>query len=237
MDTNKINNMKYVQTGFGRLSLDELPIVRNEELSSKLYKSLGFFTILIIILCIILYMTEWRKSHTIRTPVPMAKLSENVEAAVSASAIQVYNSDKKIYLDNILIRTTDSNIVNIDVLHNTAVTITKYGAGLSYYIDFGNDLEIADITLISDELRFIDHVNIDLLKDSGQDNKKVWEFSNILEKRRDNVIKVCMTKSCEIPTTEQMLELADLDPNRKIVINESSLFLELSEDGDNYALY
>jgi hypothetical protein len=224
--------MEYVQTNLGRINLNDIPIVKNEPLNQKFYKAFYFFIILILILMLV-YLCDWHEPHTYKKKVKMPIFAENVARSVKASALQIYDDKVKILVDNIIIRTSDNNIVNIDVLHNHFVQITKYGNGLSYYIDFGYDIDIDSITIVSDEIQFIKHVNLDLLKN----NEVAYSFSDNLQNRRDNTIFPSTDAfDSSLDQQEQLLELADVG-QKKIIINEKSLYLELNENDEQYGLY
>lgn len=192
---NELRSMDYVELANGRVPILGLPLVRNEDISSKFYKSVLFFMIVIMIFLLFIALMPVNKSDSIPSNGELAQYAK-YQTTVNASAVDVYCARDRIFVENIILVTDyqgKENMINIDTLENEFVEIAPRYDGLSYYINLGREYKIKSIIIISDRYKHIDHINIDLY--CGTDNvvgaqKKVWEFSGPLYNRRDNIIPI-----------------------------------------------
>lgn len=235
-----MDDMIHIKTQFGYIPIDELPVVGPEPLSHKFSKSMIFFGIIIIIIFIFFYSSNCKINKQERVKVITESLVDKVRTSISASSIDVYNLKQPIKLENILIITSDNNMLNIDTdlsdddSINKFVRIIRKGNGTLYSIDFGKSLDIKEVVLITPPTQFIPHINIDLYNLEKNNTTKVWSYSNYLQRRRDNSISITkMMPSDKTP----LIELADLDPSQKIITNENMMALAITENDEEYVSF
>lgn len=221
-----IDNFEYVETANGRIHRRDIPMVIDEPLNNKINKSLIFFSIIIIIVLIFVYMANKTviKNKIKKEKIFMRSNKETFE--VLADSIEVYNENEIIDLENIVLIESSNNVINIDIRN---VSKTKKGQGVLYSFDFEQELNIKEIILISSEFKFISFVNIDLYNE----DVRVWEFSDYLNRRKENSIYI--SKDIYVPDSWQPEKLTEVaNPDQKIVKNENELFLKITEFDENY---
>lgn len=232
------DNMQYVKTSVGQIAINDLPVVKNESFTIKFSKSMLFFGIIILIVLIYYISVNWTCNKIDHTKVVIESMCNKIHTSVQSTSMDLYHLDQTIILENVVIITADNNMINIDTSTtdddkiNPFVKVFQKGSGALYHIDFQTTLDIKEIVLISPPDDFIPRISIDLF---GTDSTKVWTYTGNLRDRRDNTIRITKLKmDISKPVPEDIMELADLDPNRKIVINERELAISLRESGDEY---
>jgi hypothetical protein len=223
--------MTYVKTQFGNIHINDIPIVVPETFGSKFKIAIIFFSIIVIIILIFMYNAEWDEPEEIDS-IDIESFTNKILTNVKASSIDIYENDD-IYLENIVIITTDNNLIDIDVLRNKYVKTMQTDTGTIYSIDFKSELDIKEIILISDENHYINHINVNLFNDGA----KVWEYSGFLPGARENSIMI--SKQIFKPTlwksNAESIDVMDTTDasDKKIIMNENQLSVQLSEDGND----
>jgi hypothetical protein len=239
------DNMKFVQTQFGNVHINDLPVVIAEPISYKFGKAVMFFIVLIIIILIFFYMTNWSMNESENIPA-VEPFTNSYLTSVKADSIRVYNDEQQIVLENIVICTSDGNLFNIGTDNSVGGVINKFvkiqprGNGIMYSIDFDKSFDIKEIILISPPAVFNSHVNIDLYCSEKYNMQKVWNYSGYLKDRRDNSIKIAKSTFADTITLADvpMIEREDLCPKEQYIIaNENILALRLTEDSEEYVSY
>ena len=226
--------MTYVKTQFGNIHIDDIPIVLHETTGSKFKHALMFFSIIVIII-IIMYMNyKPCRYESKNEEIVLKKSSNNILTSVKATMIDVYDIDD-IYLENIIIVTTDDNIINIDILRNKYVKTIQNNNETIYSLDFKSELDIKEIIIISDKDHYIDHINIDLINRG----EKVWEYSGFLQNRRENSIMISKQIFKYGQYKSDTLNNTAKTTDEKVIMNENQLSIVLSESGesDGFASY
>ena len=227
-----VDNIKYVQTQFGKLPIGEVPLIDKEMVCSKVGKLSFFFVVIIILLLIFIYMVEWYPHHTVKKDVYIKAPFKTIEDHVIITSLDVYNIDQEILVENIVLITTDNNVINVDTIQNNDLMVIRKQNGLLYTIDFKQELDIKEIIIISNERQFINHININLFNEK----KLVWSYCGYLLDRRENTIPI--TKIF-FPEPVAPVELEEYDENKvnHLVVNEEALALRLTEDSECYVSY
>lgn len=233
--------MNYVKTQFGNIHINDLPLVVPQTTNSKFKTALLFFSIIVVILIIFLYVIRWSPDPQRKEKVVVESFTDRVASSVKASAIDVYD-DEEIHLENIVLITTDNNIIDINVFTNKYIKIVKKDAGVMYTLDFTDEIEIKEILLISDAdpENYIKHVNIDLHNylaiTDVHAGSKVWEYSGFLPNLRENSLLI--SKQVFKASDWHVATLSDA-PNttQKIIANERELSLILTEETETYTGY
>lgn len=224
--------MEYIKTKFGNIHLNNIPIVRDEPFTYKFNKAMMFYSIIILILFIIISMIVFNDK-----PVKMHidPILQQQHSSIKMSVIDVYNYNEKINLENIILITTDNNLINIDIKHNAFVKHNDIQSGNIYTINLQQEYVIREIMLISDAYKYITSVNIDLYN-LTKNNKKVWEYSGYLKDTRENSIQIS-----KLVLNHHKIEPELLSDNATttevITMNEDNLMLKLSENGEEYKSY
>jgi hypothetical protein len=229
----------YVKTRFGNIPVEDIPVVQEEDLTSKLFKSAIFFAIIVVILCTFIYLfysSNYDKNKP-KTQVTIDK-SEKIYKAVKADAIKIYNYNEDISLDNFSIITTEGNIFNINKSNKNLKIYTKY-SGIMYSMDLGSEMEIKQVVISSGDVRPNKYYNIELLNN----DKKVWEYSGKLEIKPYTTIETYIESDSPVSITDiknQRLEnlkklyAHSLNSTTRIITNESELQLLLTQDDEQY---
>lgn len=231
--------MNYVKTQFGNIHINDIPLVVPESTNSKFRSSFIFFSIFIIATIIFLYVIEWAPNPHKKERIVIEGFTNKILTTVKASSIDVYSDE--LYLENIVLITADNNVINIDVLKDKYVTMTKNGDDTIYSLDFKAELKIKEIILISDDDpdKYIKHVNIDLhnrMQVRDDLGSKVWEYSAFLPNLRENSILISKQVFKATDWADDTLGSAD-DTTKKIIMNETQLALTLTESDETYSSY
>ena len=226
--------MEFIETRFGKLNLNQLPIVAAEPLDRKFLKSMAFFSVIIIILLTILYF-RWEPQHNVKVSIKKDMSLKTVKTNVKATSIYLQNVvSKKPLLENIVIIATSGNMMNF------RPTALPDG---SFKVDFGETLDISDIVLITGKksCNFITNLDINLYETTCNGEVKTWEYSGPLLDSHENVIHI--SKMYYNPPAEEEI-LYDSDPsnilgnsNKKLIINENELAISLGETDEEYVSY
>lgn len=224
--------MNYVRTQFGDIHMDDIPIVTQQTVDSKINTALVFFSIVIILIVLYIYFTDCKPIVHGPELIIVEGLSNKVLITQKASSISCTIADDT-PLENIVLITSDSNVIDIDILKNKFVTIVKHNDIVVYGLDFKKELDIKEIILISsdDPDQYIKHVSIDLVGNTG----KVWEYAAFLPYLRENSISISkeVIKPVEMPI--EMLGDA-YDSGKKTIMNDN-LAMTLTENDENYVSY
>lgn len=233
--------MNYVKTQFGDIHIRDLPLVTQQTTNDKFKTAFMFFSIIVIVLIIFLYIIEWPVSAQHNTKkLNIENFTNKVTTSVVASAIDVYADD--LQLENIILITTDNNIIDINIFTNKYIKVAKKEDSIMYSLDFTDELEIKEIILISDADpdNYIKHVNIDLhnylaISDIHA-GSKVWEYNALLPNLRENSILI--SKQVFVVSDWHVNTLSNA-PNgtQKIIANERELSLTLTENSEEYSSY
>jgi hypothetical protein len=221
--------MEFIETRFGKLNLNQLPIVAAEPLDRKFIKSMAFFSVIILILLTILYY-RWEPQHNVKVSIKKDMSLKTVKTHVKATSIYIQNVvSKKPLLENIVIIATSGNMMNF---RPTALP------NRSFKVDFGETLDITDIVLITGKAPENYITNLDItLYDIMQ---KTWEYSGPLLNKSENVIHISKMYY-NPPAEEEIIEKYDtsnkLNSDKKLIINENELAVSLGENEEKYVSY
>lgn len=232
--------MEYIDTQFGKLHLSQLPVVAPEPLDKKFMKSMLFFSFIIICLLFILYL-QWNVPHNAKMDVTDRMNLKTVKTDVNATSIHITNVvSKHPVLENIVILTKDGNMLNF------RPSVLQKG----YKVDFGESLDITEITLITGKspCNYITNLDIALYNVTHNGEIRVWEYSGPLMDKSENTIYI--SKMYYDMDSEILDEpLADKDnyssnksnksnkPNEKMISIENELAISLTEHDEKYVSY
>jgi len=238
-----MSEKEYIKIGSETLPINELPLVIDEPIEHKLGKAVIFYSVVIVILCLLIWIS-WI-SRPVEKKCKIKKLLGTTSDKIKMTSFDIYCQYEPIKIDNIILNTTDQNIIDIDIITNEHVEIIKFKNGLLYSFDFGFELEVENITIISDEYKYIKHINIDLFNDG----KKVWEYKDILPYQRENTILISTPNIMPLlPYSVDTINLNNGMPSHnleeyddkkmadkgKYIINDKYLQIQLSEDSEKY---
>lgn len=228
--------MDFVKTRLGNIPINDIPIVRSESFGNKFTKSMMFFSIIILILFIFIYLIKWNKSYKRKVKINLESTFSKQADVVKMTTIDVYNFKDKIMLENIILITNDNNVINISINTNKFIKISQIDQGLMYSIDLKKEYEIKEIILISNEFNYIKNINIDMFNNlTIGTGGKVWSYSGILEQKQENSILI--SKLVATYSKPDPVELDEDNTNKKIIMNENNLALTLTEDSEHYHSY
>jgi hypothetical protein len=225
--------MEFIDTKFGKLRLDQLPVVKPEAVEQTFLKSMLFFSIIIIILLII-FSIQWNTPHNVKVTVKDRMNLKTVKTNVKATSIYLQNIvSKNPTLENIVVITTSGNMMNF---RPTALP----GA---FRVNFGETLDIKDIVLITGKLEenFITNLDITLYNVTSNGEETVFEYSGPLLDKSENTIHI--SKVYYSPLENEILdESPDLTSvkhkfDEKIIANENELAIQLSETDEKYVSF
>lgn len=226
--------MEKIDTIYGKLNLSELPLVSPEPMGRKFFKSMLFFSVIVLILLTILYY-RWEPQHNVKVSIKKDMSLKTVKTNVKATSIYLQNVvSKKPILENIVIVATSGNMMNF---RPTALS------GGAFKVDFGETLDISDIVLITGKspCNYITYLDITLYNTTSNGEERAWEYSGPLLNKSENVIHISKMYYSP-PAKEEILD--DSDPSniigktdKKLIINENALMLSLTEDDEDYVSY
>ncbi len=245
---NLITNSSYIRTQSGYIHIKDIPEVRSEPLITKFEKSLVFFTAIIVIILVFIYlvhikqlrteeMINIQKEEALNQTNRFSKTNldtyEYIPHQVNAQMINVYNQSRHLPLENIVLIDINNNIIDIDIQRNYFLKIYNIGEhGVMFSMDLGSEKTIREIILISKETEYINAVNIDLY-DSNR--VKVWSFNDYLPDLRENSITIKKLICKPIKSEYEVLGGGPTD-QEKIINNENHLAFRLSENNESYML-
>jgi hypothetical protein len=137
-----------VETFYGKVDAADIPHVVKESLPRRVEKLFMFYIIFIVCLIVILYILA---SYYTDRPIPKETLIRRKKyKQISAQKINFYNPNRVINISNIALVDNHRNIIDIDAKYNYFLKKFKVGNGFLYTIDFGKEIQIADMTIILD---------------------------------------------------------------------------------------
>lgn len=232
--------MNYVKTQFGNIHINDLPVVVPQTTDNKVKSSLVFFSVIILLIVIFFHVVKWALNPHKKEKIIVSGFTDKVPITIAATNICVYDANE-LFLENIVLITSDDNVLDINVLDNAYVKKIKTDCNTVYTLDFQAELNIKEIILISsdDPINYITHVNIDLYNYNTVNDMygpKVWEYSSFLPGMRENSILI--SKQVYKPSGWHVQKLSDARTStEKIIMNENELALTLTETSENYTSY
>lgn len=232
----------WIDTEYGKIHISDIPLVETESDTDKLIKCIAFFVFIIVVIIIVLYLmgngndTQYEKFSNIENE----PLMLDVTGSIKATSIKLFDMHKELPLSKVIIITTDGTVINYNIEYKNTDTKSKYsiknymyGDTQVFAIRFRTEFDIDKIYVVSNTDKFIEHINVDLL----YNEVPVWHYSGKLNPEQYNKIEVTnkqinpdIRHSIPMPP---LTEVTDLPP-KKLIINESSLAIEITENDERY---
>jgi hypothetical protein len=239
----------WIDTEYGKIHINDIPLVETESDRDKLLKCIIFFAFVIVVIILVLYLAsraqpkEGFLSDSESSESDYSDLlMRDVTGSMRATSVKLFNLHKRLPLKNVVIITTDGNVINYNMWDKRSDPKSKYnvrdymyGDTQVYLVNFRGELDIHMIYLISHADQYIEHINVDLL----YGDVPVWHYSGKLNPEQFN--KIAVTNYQVNPSIRQSvpvfqpLEITDL-PEKKLVINEGSLAIQISERDERYVM-
>ena len=205
-----ISKMTHVETQFGKIDLKDLPILDAEPLTSKFSKSMIFFSFIIVILFIVIFIIPWKKN--IKTKVNLGS-ERKIGNGMNANTLTVEDNSQ---IENVILITSDKNMISI---------------GNNKLNNFKNSLNISQIIIVKNpEKPCNKFINVTLY----DGKERIWNYSGpLVQDRIETTLYVTKTEwmSPEIEIEEYV------NPDTRTIMNENAFAIQLSETGDDYKSY
>lgn len=230
---------EYILTQFGKVRINELPLIKDETAYGKYGKFMGFFVLVIIILLFVFLFSSNKKPKFESFAEPV--VTKDVVCSVSAQIINI-SVDNANLLENIIIVEKNKNVIDIPI-ENFAKSVV--GTKTMYKLDMGNKLDIGELIVVSSPLMISGNdksVDIELVADEGL---KVWEFSGELSDSLETKIAIseCIVDSIvqsnihdEFASTAELIRRKK-DNTPRIIANENNFAIALTQEDEKYVSY